>query len=217
MSYKYAYLHGFAADPESEKARHFSSRFADVGHGLEMPDLNVPSFNELTYTAMVNAVDELDARTGGSEPWRFVASSLGGYTAARWAQLNPQRVDRLVLLSPGFDMRTRWPELLGERGMEEWEDEGSFLFFGPDDSLQPVHWELYADACRNHPPFPEVPCETLIIHGDDDPIVPVEYSRKYAEEYSGRVRFVEVEGEHTLESQLERLGEETMEFFGLDE
>lgn len=217
MSFNYAYLHGFATGPDSEKAVALSDRFADAGLELHRPDLNNPSFNELTYTGMIEGIEQLDERVGNDRPWRFIASSMGGFAAARWAELNPHRVDRLLLLSPGFNMRTRWPELLGETGMEEWEDEGSFLFFGPEGSLQPVHWELFDDACRNHPAHPEVPCETLIIHGREDRIVPVNYSRDYAAEHE-HVGFLEIEdGDHTLTESLDMITRRAFEVFEVDE
>ncbi len=211
----YAYLHGFASNPQSEKGLALAEDFESYGIELRRPNLNHPSFAELTYSGMLEAVDELDEDTPGDEPWSIIGSSMGGYTASRWAQLHPDRVDRMVLLCPGFNMGERWVELLGEEGLENWKEEGSFLFFGPDDQLEAIHWDLYADAVEKHPPFPEPPCETLILHGTDDDIVPIEGSRRYADAHD-QVELIELDDEHTLENSVDRIAEEATRWFELE-
>ena len=42
------YLHGFASGPSSRKARFFAERFAELGIGLEIPDLAQGDFARLT-------------------------------------------------------------------------------------------------------------------------------------------------------------------------
>lgn len=209
----YAYLHGFASSSQSKKGRALADRLADRGVDLEVPDLNRPSFNELTYSGMLRAVDELDD-AADDEPWRMVGSSVGGYIAARWAQMNPERVDRLVLLCPGFNMPERWRDILGDPGLEEWREEGTFLFFDAEDSLQPVHWELYREARDEHPPFPEARAPTRIIHGRDDEIVMLEGSRQYAEEHDV-AELVELEDDHKLYDSLDQIHDEIVDFFDL--
>lgn len=212
---QYAYLHGFASSPDSEKGLQLAERFEAYGIELRRPDLNNPSFAELTYSGMLESVDALDEDTPGDDPWCFIGSSMGGYTAARWAELHPDRVERLVLLCPGFNMGERWAELLGNEGLEDWKEEGTFLFFGPDDQLEAVHWDLYADAVESHPPYPDVSCETLILHGTEDEIVPIEGSRQYAESRE-HVECVELDDEHTLEDSVEQIADESIRWFDLE-
>jgi pimeloyl-ACP methyl ester carboxylesterase len=204
---RHAYLHGFASSSLAHKGQALRRFYA--GHGLEfhVPDLNVPSFAKLSYTAMLAAVDELDRqldeRDGlapGSSRWRFVGSSMGGYIAARWAMLHPERVDRLVLLCPAFDFMQRWPSILGPDNFARWREQGYFPL--PDKSGTPVdvHFGLVEDA-MSHPPRPDVPCPTTIVHGTSDTVVPFESSRSYVE---GRahVRLIEVDDDHLLSRSL---------------
>lgn len=204
---RHAYLHGFASSNLAQKGQALR-RFC-AGHGLEfhVPDLNVPSFAELSYTAMLAAVDELDRaldeRDGvapGSARWRFVGSSMGGYIAARWAMLYPERVDRLLLLCPAFDFMQRWPAILGQNNFDRWREQGRFPL--PDKSGTPVevHFGLVEDA-MTHPARPDVPCPTTIIHGTRDTVVPIDSSRTYVE---GRphVRLIEVDDDHLLSRSL---------------
>jgi pimeloyl-ACP methyl ester carboxylesterase len=210
-NYRYAHMHGFASSPLSRKGTYLAKVFESVGIRMELPDLNRPSFSKLTYTSALSAMDELDNRKEAR--WRITGSSMGGYLAARWAELHPRRMDKLVLLCPGFNMGNRWPDLLGEETMERWKKEGSLAI--PDAVGKPVavHYAFIEEA-RKHPPWPEVPCPTLIVHGTRDETVPVENSRRYAASRPS-VRLVEVDDDHALIGSLDLIVEETLNFFGI--
>jgi pimeloyl-ACP methyl ester carboxylesterase len=210
----YAYLHGFASSPQSEKGQQLADMLAEDGIDLHLPDLNQPSFEELTYSNMVEAMQAYDREHGDGEPWRIIGSSMGGYVAARWAEIAPGKVDRMVLLCPGFDMVNRWVELLGEESVERWREEGTFLFFDPEDSLSAIHWELYADADENHPPYPEVDCPVIVIHGSDDEIVPLASSKKFVDQTDGAELRV-VDDNHKLHGAVDEIAGAARELFEL--
>lgn len=207
-SFRHAYLHGFASSSLSVKGQALRRFYA--AHGLEFhtPDLNAPSFAELSYTGMLAALDRFDAELAARDGvalettrWRFVGSSMGGYLAARWAQLHPKRVDRLILLCPAFDFVERWPKLLGEQTFERWRTDGHISL--PDGSGTPtdIHFGLVEDA-MTHPARPVTPCPTTIIHGTRDTVVPIDSSRSYAQAHP-HVRLIEVDDDHTLTHSLQ--------------
>ncbi|RAL24893.1 hypothetical protein DL240_01405 [Lujinxingia litoralis] len=207
-----AYLHGFASGPGSTKGSWLAARLREHGYDLHEPDLNVPSFYDLTFSEALRAMDRLDAEVApDGRPWRLVGASMGGYLAARWAQLNPTRVDRLLLLAPGFDLPQRWPTLVGPRRMKRWEEQGELRLPGPDDGFEPVSWRFIEDA-RTHDPWPEVDCPVVIIHGRKDLTVPVASSRRYARDHDN-VRLVEVDDRHQLNASLSILWEEMVQLF----
>ncbi len=200
---RYAYLHGFASSPQARKGAYLAERLAKRGIELHRPDLNRPSFAELTVSGALAAVDEMVGHGPHEATWRLIGSSFGGYVAARWAELHPERVDELVLLCPGFDLLGRWPAMLGDAVMERWEREGWLSF--PDGAGRPtaVHWGFVEDMKR-HPGTPEVPCPTKIVHGTEDEVVPIEGSRRYAAARE-HVELVEVEDDHGLLASRERI------------
>ncbi len=206
---RYAYLHGFASGPLSRKGQHLARAFAERGERLELPDLNRPSFARLSPAAALEEVD----RMAGAGTWCFVGSSFGGYLAARWAELHPDRIERLVLLCPGFRLASRWPALLGADRMAEWERVGALPMADGGGVLVPVHYGFYLES-KDLPEVPEVRCETLIIHGTRDEVVPVETSRRYAAERP-HVRLLEVDDDHGLAASTGRIADETLRFFGL--
>ena len=44
----------------------------------------------------------------------------GGWAAARYAELHPGRVRRLLLLNPGFELGRRWECIVGTAALEAW-------------------------------------------------------------------------------------------------
>ena len=209
---RYAHLHGFASSPASRKGTHLAQTLAGHGITLECLDLNRPSFSELTYTGALGAVDEAHATTPDAR-WRLTGSSMGGWVAARWAELHPEQVDRLVLLCPGLALLERWPVLLGDDGWAQWERDGYLPVESATGAQVPVGWQLIEDA-RTHPPIPEVPCPTLIIHGVHDVVVPVEGSRRYARDRD-HVTLVEVDSDHGLISALPQITDLVLDFYGV--
>lgn len=209
---RFAYLHGFASGPASHKGSALSAAFAARGAELALPDLNRPSFARLTVTGGLEAV----AAWAGEDdaPVGLVGSSLGGYQAALWASRNPERVARLVLLCPGFELVARWPALLGAPAIARWRAHGALAFADASGAQVPVHWGFIEDALTL-PQTPAVPCPTLILHGVADEVVPIETSRAYAAAHPERVRLVELDDDHALARSVDRIGAETLAFFGL--
>jgi pimeloyl-ACP methyl ester carboxylesterase len=203
VSTRVAYLHGFASGPQSRKGQWLKETLRSDGVEVAIPDLNVPSFRELSLGAMIEAVDALDRDWPGDAPWRFVGSSLGGYLAARYAELRPDRVARLLLLCPAFDLAERWPALLPDGAMERWERGGSLVF--PDGAGQPrpVHYAFYEEALAL-PAAPDVTCPTVIVHGTRDDRVPIDLSRGYAEARD-HVTLDEVDDGHDLLASTDRI------------
>ncbi|MGF1467623.1 MAG: YqiA/YcfP family alpha/beta fold hydrolase [Sandaracinaceae bacterium] len=209
---RFAYLHGFGSSARSRKGVHLREAFA--GHGLDvvLPDLNRPSFAKLSTRAMLAYLDGLP-REGG--PWGFVGSSLGGWLAARWAQLRPERVGRLVLLCPAFDIATRWPAILGDGAFRRWREQGELEVPDGAGVPTPLHYAFFEES-RADDPRPVVPCPTRIIHGTRDETVPVESSRAYAREHA-HVELLEVDDAHDLWASRDLIVRESLRFLaGVD-
>ena len=188
--------------------------FGALGLHLERAELNVPSFSELTFTGALGVVDEMVAAGPASARWCLFGSSMGGYLAARWAELHPDRVERLVLLCPGFNLLERWPELVGAQDMARWAAEGWLDFPDALGVDTPLHYEFVLD-CQRHPGWPEVPCPTLIVHGVRDETVPIESSRRFAATRP-QVSLIEVDDEHSLTDSLPIIERASVAFLGIE-
>ncbi len=202
------YLHGFASGPLAFKGRRLKREFEARGMPFALPDLNVPSFAKLSARAMLETLDALDAREGDDEGWAFVASSLGGWVAARWAELHPDRVARLILLCPAFDLCARWTALASPGEMERWRSEGSLVTADGAGTKTPLHYRFYEELCEE-PAYPSVSCETQIIHGTRDERVPIEGSREYARSHPN-VELIEVDDAHDLHASIDLIVEHAL-------
>jgi hypothetical protein len=210
---RYAYLHGFASGPRSHKGNALARAFAARGLTFHLPDLNRPSFAEITFSGMLAAFDELDAATAGGGAWCLVGSSMGGYTAARWSELHPEAVDRLVLLAPGFELPERWRQALGEEQVAEWRRRGWVEVPDLDGTPTRIGWRLMEDALAQ-PPYPEVACPTLVLHGRRDDVVPPETTERFA---AGRANVtVEwLDDDHALVDSLPLIERRVLDWFGV--
>ena len=211
VEYRYAYIHGFASGPRSYKGVALKERLASRGIDLWLPDLNRPSFARLSHRAMLQHLDEMDGL--GDAPWRFIGSSLGGWLAARWAEMRPQRVERLVLLCPGFNLAARWPLLFGQEAIHQWREEGTMMVPDGSGTPTPLHYEFFEESQRE-PAVPEPRQPTLIIHGRRDEVVPFTSSESFAKPRVN-VTLVAVDDDHGLAQSLDTIENESLRHFGL--
>ncbi|MFO0682539.1 MAG: YqiA/YcfP family alpha/beta fold hydrolase [Sandaracinus sp.] len=196
-------LHGFASSPRSKKNEHFAARFAARGIPLARPDLNQPSFAKLSFAAMLGEV-ERTWRAGGERPLRMIGSSLGGYVAALFAAAHPERVDRLVLLCPAFDLRGRWQGVVAPARLAEWKARGVLAFDDATGRPVDVHYAFFEEGAAIEP-LPRVTCPTGIVHGRGDETVPFAQSEAYAASTPAVRRLVAVDDDHHLLRSLDAI------------
>ena len=200
------YLHGFASGPGSRKARFFSERFAELGIGLEVPDLAEGDFGHLTITGQLGVIK----RVSQGEPVTLIGSSMGGYLAALYAARHAE-VERLVLMAPAFCFLKRWTSTLGPAVMERWRASGSFdVFHYGEGRPVPLGYQLIEDAGA-YEDYPDVSQPVLIFHGKNDASVPVEYSEEFARKHP-QTKLHVLNSDHELLNVLDDMWLETSVF-----
>ena len=200
------YLHGFASSPGSKKARFFEQRFAELGIGLEIPDLAEGDFARLTLSGQLKVIE----RASRGEPVIVMGSSMGGYLAALYAARHAE-VEQLVLLAPAFCFLKRWTESLGPAAMEKWRNTGFLdVFHYGEGRPAPLGYQLIVDAAP-YEDYPDVSQPVLIFHGKNDASVPPEYSVTFARKHPGTVLHL-LESDHELLNVLDDMWMETEAF-----
>jgi pimeloyl-ACP methyl ester carboxylesterase len=197
---RFVYIHGFASSPDSRKAQAFQSAFAALGVSLEIPSMDEGDFEHLTIPGQLNVLE----RTLDRHPARLVGSSMGGYLAALYAGRRPE-VSRLVLLAPAFNFALRWNERNPSPKPADIEE----FHYGARTSRK-VHYRLIEEAL-NFPPFPDFTQPALIFHGAHDEIVPIEYSRAFAETHAN-ARLIELDSDHELLNVLDQIIQSALPF-----
>lgn len=200
------YLHGFASGPSSKKAQFFRERLAQLGMGLEIPDLADGNFGSLTITGQLRVIE----RVARGDPVTLIGSSMGGYLAALFAARHPE-VEKLVLLAPAFCFSKRWPETLGEAAMEEWRRSGSLKVFhyGEGRTVE-LGYQLIEDGIQ-YEDYPSVPQPALIFQGKNDTVVPPDLSVTFARKNLQAALHL-MESDHELLNVLDDMWMETEEF-----
>jgi pimeloyl-ACP methyl ester carboxylesterase len=202
----FVYLHGFASGPSSQKARFFRGRFAELGMGLEIPDLSEGKFEQLTISGQLAVIE----RTTQGEPATLIGSSMGGYLAALFAARHPE-VEKLVLMAPAFSFLTRWPEELGPSKMDDWKRTGALNVFHYGEHREvPIGYQLIEDG-REYEDYPKFPQPTLIFHGKHDTVVPPSYSITFAQQHP-RTTLHLMESDHQLLNVMDDMWMETEKF-----
>jgi len=200
------YLHGFASGPTSKKAQFFCERFAQLGIGLEIPDLADGNFERLTITGQLGVIQ----RASRGEPSTLIGSSMGGYLAALFAARHTE-VEKLVLMAPAFCFSARWPQTLGEATMEEWERTGALnVFHYGQGRTVGLGYQLIEDG-RQYEDYPHVHQPTLIFHGKNDTVVPADLSVQFALKRP-QAKLQLLESDHELLNVLDQMWMETERF-----
>ncbi|GMH32448.1 hypothetical protein BSKO_00282 [Bryopsis sp. KO-2023] len=219
MAFRYAYLHGFLSSPQSYKGLELQRRLLKNSLHMEILDMSLGKGCEgLTYSSGLQAITNFfeDTHHKG-EKLRLVGSSLGGYISARYAELHPDRVDRIVLLNPGLSLLDRWPERLGEKEMHLWKKRGFRDFKRNKEDIR-MPYDFIKDAER-HPLVPKITRPTLILHGKYDEVIPIQAARDVKHMHPEDVTLIEMDDDHAMmkHKSLNLIEKKVVSFFGISQ
>jgi len=148
---------------------------------------------EMTYA---QAVEDLRAAVDfarnalGPLPLGLYGSSMGGAIVLLYAA-GHGGVDAIATIAAVGRPGPLWEAWLGPEGMARWEREGWTAF-----EEQRIPWSFYRDAASRDAiaAASQVRCPLLVIHGDEDNIVPVEEAAAIHTAAAGPKRLVIIPG-----------------------
>jgi len=174
---------------------------------MEIPDLAEGDFEHLTVSRQLRLLEKF----AGKSKSTLIGSSLGGYLAALYAARHPERVDRLVLLAPAFGFHQLWTANLGPERLESWKRAGSVNVFHYGEGRElPLAYDFLDDAAQ-YEAFPDANQPALLLHGNQDSVVPVEQSAAFVGLHP-QARLVRYTSGHELSNVLESMWYETEAF-----
>lgn len=206
--FNYIYLHGFASGPQSTKARYFNEKLTACGITAAIPDLNTPSFTDMTLSSQI---DHVGSKLIAGD-CVMIGSSMGGLVATLTATRFPE-VKALILLAPGFGIEKRWNDLVDQEKRTAWKDHGTLdVFHYASQKNEPLSYQFVEDLESYSTRNIQVTIPTLILHGKNDDVVPVSESRNFAQQNSAQVQLIELEDSHELIQSLPTIWNESEKF-----
>jgi hypothetical protein len=206
------YLHGFASGPRSTKAQDLKRRFASLNLCLELPDLNQGNFTKLTLSRQIQQVK---SRFPEDEPVTIIGSSFGGLTAA-WLGQQCKTVERLILLAPAFEFLSHWLPKIDPSDLQKWRSgEPLFVHHYAENRSLPLDYGFVSDLEHYNEAQLKKPIPTLILHGTQDDVIPIQASQSYAK-IRPWVELIELESDHALVDQGLQIWHAICQFCGLN-
>ena len=201
----YLYLHGFASSPQSQKAQYLRACFTEIGINLNIIDLNAGDFSQLTLTRQIEQTKSAFPADGS--PVTIIGSSFGGLTAA-WLGEKYSQVQNLILLAPAFGFLNHWLPKLGRKQMQQWQESGylSVYHYGEKREM-PLSYQFVNDIKQYDESQLKRVLPTLILHGKNDDVIPIEASRNYIRNRPW-AKLIELKSDHTLGNVMPEIWQE---------
>ena len=189
---KILFAHGLEGSPNGSKPTWMKE---SLGWEIICPEM---SKNGWTIADQTEVIAEAISKNEDIDV--IMGSSYGGLAIANASERFVERNLRLVLLAPAFGLADNFRSVAGEEGLTEWENTGSRQYFhhGFGHEVE-FGWDFITSA--DEMSWPNLHHPTIILHGSQDDIVPIESSRKVSES-NELVEIIEVEDGHRLADSL---------------
>ena len=185
------FAHGLWSAPGGSKPSYMEEI---LGWDVVCPDMRKNGWSISSQAITVR--QELES----SEPFDILIGSSFGALAIANAVEKHEGDLRLVLLAPAFGVYDTLASQIGVSAMKTWKEEGTRCFIPPDwekEVLLP--WSFMEDSLKHG--WPLLRHRTVILHGRDDDVVPLENSYKACRN-SNTTDIVEVDDGHRLAESL---------------
>ena len=183
------FAHGFESSPDGSKPTYMRE---ELGWEVTTPVMSELGWNiEQETEVLLRLIDEHD--------YDLVSgSSMGALAAANASASRPNLDLRLLLLAPAFGLADLWRSGAGKVGLAHWKSHGSVPHHhrGLDQEII-LGWDFIKSA--DSMSWPELAHPTVIIHGLQDDIVPIENSRRVAAGSEHVVALLEIEDGHRMQ------------------
>jgi predicted esterase YcpF (UPF0227 family) len=189
------YFHGFASSPASAKITALRPLLAPHAIELHTPDLNVPSFEQLDFDAVV---DHALACAQNTPPRALVGSSLGALVALAVAHRGVHVP--LVLIAPALGVAERWQAKLPD-------GDPVIVFNYARNADVPIHRRFFEQMASLYIDRQPPPARVTAIMGRRDETVPFHIVEETWQQWeasgelvAGSTLIVLEEGDHGLVS-----------------
>ena len=187
MMMRVLFAHGFEGSPDGGKPTHM---IEELGWEVVAPVMSEKGWNiEQETEVLLEYIDAGDFDL-------IAGSSMGGLAAANASALRPDARFGLLLIAPAFGLAEMWHNRLSAPEMAEWERTDAYAYRGFELEMS-LGWDFMQTAERMS--WPELNHPTVILHGVQDDVVPIENSRRMSRENTNVVALMEIEDSHRMQ------------------
>lgn len=204
------YLHGFLSSPQAGKAQYFQKEFKDRGISFAVPDLNGDDFYRSTADSMMEIVG---SEIHDGEENVLIGSSMGGTLALYFAEKD-ERVKKLILMAPAFELGSRMRQELGEEALA-WEKNGfhNFFHYAYEKEL-PLSYDFLSSFLKLEKTPLQRQMPALTFQGLNDTVVPPEIVIPYPQK-NPEAEIVLFASDHQLSDKKEAMLSHMERFLGM--
>ncbi len=205
-------IHGYASNKNRPTTLSVVKEFSKRGINSLRIDLNGcgESEGDFKFQTITSTVDDVEAainylKNFGYTQIDLFGSSAGGLTAMA-ASLKHPEVSRLGLKCPVSDYVDQKTKRKGEAEIEKWKNTGSTVYKSLSGKEYQVDYSVFEDY-KNYIMFDKVKdikCPTLIIHGDADTVVDIEYSKRLVKNFPNAELVIIPGADHIFEKDEDR-------------
>ena len=204
------YLHGFASSGQGTKAQFFRDKFEPLPnveyHAFDF-NPTPKDFEYMTITGLINRLRQYLLERQQKKV-SFIGSSLGALIGLHYAH-RYGGVENMLLLAPALAHRAA---RRSEAELQEWKSKGVIpVAHYAFQQEVPLRYDYRLDTLHYTEPVPP-PTPIMIIHGQHDDVVPIDYSREYVANFPNQVDLIEVDSDHRLNDQLTFIWEQAKPF-----
>jgi uncharacterized protein len=199
------FLHGFGSSPNAPKALFLKDKFKQNGVDLVVPDLNMPSFEEVTATAMINTLTGV--LKDCTDQTIAIASSFATIPLLNAIQLKKpytQKINKIILLTPCFNYKksSAIPKD-SEDFFKKWKSNGYTLFPHQDyvDGAK-LLYSFVEDMKQYDTESIVLDRPTLAFHGTADNVVNIHDVKEYLSKQEQAKLILVRDGDHVLPDQM---------------
>ena len=182
------FAHGFEGSPNGGKPTHM---IEELGWDVVAPIMSANGWNIEQETGVL--LEHIDA----SDFDLVVGSSMGGLAAANASALRPDASFGLLLIAPAFGLAEMWHDRLTVEEMKQWQETDAYEYRGFELAMT-LGWDFMQTA--EEMSWPELNHPTVILHGIQDDVVPLENSRRVAKEQAKVVELIELDDGHRMQN-----------------
>lgn len=207
-------IHGYSSNKDRQSSLLMVEELSKRGVNSFRIDLNGcgESEGEFKYQTITSTVDDVEAairylKSVGFNQFELFGNSAGGLTAMAVALKNPE-IAKLGLKCPVSDYVDQKTRKKGLSGIAEWEKSGSTIYKSFSSGREyEVDYSVFEDY-KNYIMFDKVKdikCPTLIVHGDGDDVVDIEYSKRVVKNFPNAKLIVIPGANHTFDKSEDRI------------